>query len=315
MSGPRPQEFVSSVLELDKLKNWTISHKRRVVQLFTAVLYNLNIRGFFSGSIYKGNTKVACVPGLNCYSCPGATAACPLGSLQAALGEIRYNKFPFYVIGSLLVFGILLGRAICAFLCPFGLMQEILHKIPGPKLKKSKWTRRLSLLKYGIFGVFVLLLPLCFMICTGVATPAFCKFICPAGTLGGGLPLVTLNKYLQKNLGFLFRWKVIVLLLVLVASVFIYRFFCRFLCPLGAIYSFFNRHAMFGVAVDKTKCTHCALCTKSCKMDVKEINDHECIRCGDCKKVCPCGAVIHKTPWKTQNSGEQMPCENKEDPS
>ncbi|MBO5288275.1 MAG: 4Fe-4S binding protein [Spirochaetales bacterium] len=66
---------------------------------------------------------------------------------------------------------------------------------------------------------------------------------------------------------------------------------CRFVCPLGAIYSFFNKWAIFGIKVDETKCTHCNACVNSCKMDTKKINDRECIRCGECKTKCKFDAI------------------------
>ena len=99
--------------------------KRRLIQLYSALLFNANIKGFVTGKIYKGASKNICVPGLNCYSCPGAVGACPLGSLQNALGSSQHRA-PFYVIGILLLYGLLLGRAICGFLCPFGFIQELL---------------------------------------------------------------------------------------------------------------------------------------------------------------------------------------------
>jgi len=266
--------------------------KRKLIQLLSALIYNANLKGFANGKIYKGPLKGVCIPGLNCYSCPGAIAACPLGSLQSSLNSIGH-KWPLYIIGIILVFGILLGRAICAFLCPFGLIQELFYKIPSPKIKKSKQTRRLSLLKYGILLVFVILLPVYTLIQNGVADPAFCKYICPAGTLEGGVPLVALNSRLRDMTGALFNWKIFILSIVLLGSVFISRPFCRFLCPLGAIYSFFNPYAVFGVSVDEEKCTKCAACTRSCKFDVHYINDRECIRCGECRKVCPSNAISY----------------------
>ena len=75
---------------LRNIKNWFINHKptkRRIVQLYTALLYNANLKGFIKGEIFTGSSKVACVPGLNCYSCPGAIGACPLGSLQGAISN------------------------------------------------------------------------------------------------------------------------------------------------------------------------------------------------------------------------------------
>ena len=264
--------------------------RRRYIQLLSAVLYNANIAGFANGTIYQGAIKGICVPGLNCYSCPGAIASCPLGSLQGALGEIRY-KFPFYIIGTLILFGILLGRGVCAFLCPFGLIQELLYKIPSPKLGKSKWTRRVSILKYVVLIIFVIFLPLFFLVNSGVSVPAFCKYICPAGTLGGGIPLVLVNESLRAVIGVLFGWKILVLFVIILSSVFIYRPFCRFICPLGAIYSLFNKYALFGIRVNKKNCVGCNACTNSCKLDTRKINDRECIRCGDCRTECKHNAI------------------------
>lgn len=266
--------------------------KRRYIQLLSAIIYNANIVGFARGSIYTGDIKGLCVPGLNCHSCPGAIAACPLGSLQTALGDVR-TKLPFYVAGVMLLFGVLLGRAICALLCPFGLIQDLLHKIPSPKLRKSKTTRRLSLLKYAILFVFVIYLPLHFLWVSGVGVPAFCKYLCPMGTLQAGIPLVIANESLRAITGVLFQWRLVWLVLVLVASIFIFRPFCRFLCPLGAIYSLLNKYALFGIKVDAHLCVGCNLCIKSCKLDVHKINDRECVRCGDCRPVCAHNAIVY----------------------
>ena len=267
--------------------------RRKIIQVMSAVIYNINFKGFAEGKIYKGNIKGVCVPGLNCYSCPGAIGACPLGSLQSSLSELRF-KLPLYILGVFIIFGIMLGRSICAFLCPFGLIEELLYKIPSPKMKKNKWTRKFSLLKYVILFLFVFAIPIYYLIKTKVVVPAFCKYICPAGMLEGGIPLVVVNNDLKEIVGVLFNWKIFVLAVIIISSIFTYRFFCRFICPLGAIYSFFNRHAVIGVDVDKAKCTKCGKCTRFCKMDVHEINDRECIRCGECRKLCDSNAIIIK---------------------
>ncbi len=258
--------------------------RRKLVQVICAVLYNCNITGFAKGSIYKGDFKGVCVPGLNCYSCPGAVGACPLGSLQSALVSSKY-KLPYYILGILIIFGLLLGRVICGFLCPFGLLQELLYKIPTPKLKKSTVTRRLSYLKYVILAVFAVIIPL------ALGMPGFCKYICPAGTLEGGIPLVIMNESLRAMIGRLFSWKTLVLAAVIVGVVFVYRGFCRFICPLGAIYGFFNRVSLFGIKLDKNKCVGCGKCVRECKMDVKQVGDHECINCGECEQKCPTKAI------------------------
>ena len=264
-------------------------HGRRYTQLIAALLYNFNLTGFATGKIYKGNLKGACVPGLNCYSCPGAAFACPLGSLQGAIQKTSY-KFPVYMLGTLLLFGVLFGRFICGFLCPFGLIQELIGKLPFPKLKKSRVTRALSYLKYVILAGFVVVIPLI------KREPGFCKYICPAGTLEAGIPLVLMDERLRGSLGRLFSWKVLVLVLCVIMCSVCYRAFCRFICPLGAFYSFFNKVAFCTVTVDNEKCSGCGACVRSCKMDIAHVGDHECIQCGECTKVCPAGAIGMKSP-------------------
>ncbi len=261
--------------------------KRKMIQVICAILYNCNFTGFAEGSINQGTQKGICVPGLNCYSCPGAVGACPLGSLQSALVSSKY-KAPYYMLGVLLLFGVLLGRLICGFLCPFGLIQELLYKIPTPKWKKSRVTAWLSKLKYVFLVVFVVGIPLI------LSAPGFCKYICPAGTLEGGLPLSAVNESIRAMTGSLFRWKVAVLVLILALCVVAYRGFCRFICPLGAFYSLFSRVAIFGLMVDERKCTHCRRCTSFCKMDVKKVGDAECIQCGECKAVCNENAICYR---------------------
>lgn len=277
-----------------RIGGWFKKHrpsKRRIIQLYSALLYNANLKGFKSGKIYTGDSKYLCVPGLNCYSCPGAIGACPLGSLQNALASSG-TRTPAYIFGIIILFGLLLGRTVCGFLCPIGLGQELLYKIKTPKLKKSKITRVLSYFKYVLLVVLVITVPIMYQ--TGV--PAFCKYICPSGTLLGGIGLLfnSNNSDLYAMLGPLFTWKFLLLIVFIVASVFIFRFFCRFLCPLGAIYGFFCRVALLGIKLDKNKCTDCGLCVSVCKMDIKRVGDHECINCGACISVCPVKAISWK---------------------
>ncbi len=264
--------------------------KRRIIQLTAALIYNANLKGFGDAAIYRGALKGMCVPGLNCYSCPGAIAACPLGTLQNALSAVRY-RVPMYIFGVLLLFGLFLGRIVCGFLCPFGLLQELLYKIPVPKLKKSRITRIFSRLKYVILIVFVIYIPLYLGVTKGMPVPAFCKYICPAGTLEGGIPLVAGNSNLRALAGGLFSWKVFLLVVILSGTVVLYRSFCRFLCPLGAIYSLFSKISLTGIRVDESKCTGCQACVRHCKLDVTWPGDRECIQCGECRDVCPSGAI------------------------
>lgn len=272
---------------------WFKNHaptKRRLIQIYAALLFNCNFKGYTQGTIYQGNTKKLCVPGLNCYSCPGAIGACPLGSLQDSLAQSGRTA-PFYILGILALFGLVLARTICGFLCPVGLGQELLYKIKTPKLKKSRYTRILSYFKYVLLVLLVIAIPLIY---NGI--PAFCKYVCPAGTFGGAIGLLANgnNADYFAMLGYLFSWKFILLIVFIVASIFVFRFFCRFICPLGAILGFFNKVSLLGVKLEKNKCIDCGACLNKCKMDIRRVGDHECINCGECIPVCPTKAISWK---------------------
>ena len=281
------------------IKQWFADHKptkRRIIQLYAALLTNANLKGYGNGKIYQGAVKNICAPGLNCYSCPAASASCPLGALQNALASSN-ARLPYYIFGIFLLFGILFGRWICGFLCPFGLLQDLLHKVKTPKLKKNSITRILSYLKYVILVVFVILMPLIYSV-QSFPLPGFCKYICPSGTLlgAGGLLSNEANSNMFPMLGPLFTWKFCLLVLILLSCIFIYRAFCRFLCPLGAIYGLFNRISILGIKLDKPKCTDCGICIGTCHMDIRHVGDHECISCGECITACPTGAITYKGP-------------------
>lgn len=261
--------------------------------LFTAVT-NGYVLGFAKGKIYQGAAKQMCVPGLNCYSCPGAIGSCPIGALQAVATSKNFN-ISFYVLGFLMIVGSLVGRFVCGWMFPFGLIQELLHKIPFPKkIKTFKGERHLLKLKYIILIVFVILLPIAITYSSGYGKPWFCKLICPSGTLLGGVPLVATNPVLQNTVGLLFSWKVGLLIIILIASMAIHRPFCKYVCPLGAIYGGFNKISLLQYHVNADKCTHCNTCYRQCSMNVKiheTPSSAECIRCGECVKACPTKAI------------------------
>ena len=264
------------------------------IQAAAALLTNANLRGFVQGRIYSGPGKAICVPGLNCYSCPGAMGACPIGALQAVLTGNQHS-FSFYVVGTLLLFGVLLGRLICGLLCPFGWIQELLHKLPGHKLRIPKSVDRpLRKLKYGVLLLFVMALPAFAADGFGLGIPWFCKWICPAGTLEGGIPLILTNPSLRAGLGFTFWWKLSLLLLTIVFSMLLYRPFCRYVCPLGAFYSLFNKISLVRLDCAANRCVSCGRCAASCPMEISlpaNLNSAECVRCGKCATTCPEGAI------------------------
>lgn len=264
--------------------------KRKLLQIIAFGCSNAHVPNLKGGRLYTGKWKQFCNPGLNCYSCPAAGFACPIGALQAVTGSSQFT-FSFYVTGLLLAFGVLLGRAVCGWLCPFGLLQELIHRIPSPKLHLKKG---FLYLKYIMLVVFVLILPVAATDYMGMGKPAFCQYICPAGTLEGGLFLLAAHESLRKAIGALFSLKMAILILMIIGCVFCYRFFCRVLCPLGAIYGLFNRISIFHLEIDRHRCVGCGKCKEACKMEVDPVktpDSMECIRCGACVDACPTGAV------------------------
>lgn len=279
---------------MDKIIIKIKANARMMVQLGFAALTNGYLKGFAKGTIYTGDSKALCVPGLNCYSCPGALGSCPIGSVQATLNSRNY-KFAFYVFGFLVLIGAAVGRLVCGWLCPFGLVQDLLYRIPFVKklrtLPGEKWLRRL---RYLILFLFVILLPLFAVDAFGIGKPWFCAYICPSGTLMAGVPLVLANDALRSAVGFLYQWKLLLLIITLVFSIFLWRPFCRYICPLGAIYGLFNPVSLYRFEINKQKCTRCKVCQAACKMDIpvyEKPNSTDCVRCGVCKKACPHGAI------------------------
>lgn len=210
------------------------------------------------------------------------------------LGD-RDHWFSFYAVGFLLFIGALLGRFVCGWLCPFGLVQDLLHKIPFPKkLKRLPGDRVLKYLRYVVLVGFVIILPLTVLDVVGQGSPWYCKYICPSGTLFAGIPLVASNPGLQAALGWLFSWKAAILIVLPLLSVVVYRPFCRYLCPLGAVYGLFNPIAFYRYEVDADKCVSCGACSRACGFGIhtnETPNSPECIRCGECLKACPHGAI------------------------
>ena len=284
--------------------------RRKIVQALTAIITNANIQGFLKGTIYQGKLKSICVPGLNCYSCPGALGSCPIGSLQAVLGSYKY-KMTYYVTGLLLLFGGVLGRWICGWLCPFGLLQELLYKIPSKKAQlKGNWTK-MSWVRYPVLIIFVILIPMFVVNIAGIGSPAFCKYICPAGTIEAALPLMLSDTSLLLNVGWIFFLKAGIALSVIIGSVFLFRPFCRILCPLGLIYGWMNKISLYQMEIDTEKCISCRKCQIQCKLDVdiyKNPTSMECIRCGECKPVCPTQAITSgiKFRKKPENADEKV---------
>lgn len=252
--------------------------------------YSILVASFFAGNnyfhktIYQGKLKGFFFPGLNCYACPLARFSCPLGSMQNFIGA---RTLPIYVLGFMGLLGITLGRLVCGWVCPFGFLQEIPYKIKTYKIRISQ---KYSYSKYVFLFVFVMILPIL------TTQPWFCK-ICPAGGVEAGIPMVLLDPYLRSLIGALFYIKMAIVVLFVLSPIFIKRPFCRFMCPLGAIYGIFNKFTLFKIQVDDNKCIKCYACQEVCPMDVEIFKNPEsvdCIRCGECIKACPTNALSFK---------------------
>ena len=267
---------------------------RHYVQALGALAINGNLPGFFKGQIYTGKSKVMCLPVLNCYSCPGALTSCPIGSIQATIAGKGFH-FPKYVVGLTVLFGIIAGRWFCGYLCPFGFFQDLLFKLPVKKAKVvKKLAKAFSYLRYVVLAVFVFLLPFFLKDKFGFTDPYFCKYLCPAGTLFAALPLMAVNESLRAAAAFLFANKLAISIIIVILSTFLYRPFCRFLCPLGALLGIFNPISIYRLKINESKCTKCRVCEKTCKLDIPTYlkpNSPDCIRCNDCVKACPFGAI------------------------
>lgn len=272
-----------------------------IIRKWVQALIFLLTNGYWSfpvtRGIYQGPLKVVCSPGLNCYSCPASTTYCPLGALQQLFAGIRMalenGQFfvGFFVVGTMGAIGSFVGRMVCGWACPFGLFQELLYKIPSPKF--NVW-RPLRFGKYAILAIMVVFLPLFSLDEFGLGVTWFCKYLCPAGTLEAGIPMLILQPGLRTNLGLLFVNKIFFLIIFVVWAVLASRPFCRTTCPLGAFYALFGKIKLVKLRLDPVRCTNCAACHDVCPMGVRfneSPDDMECISCFACSKACKFNAI------------------------
>lgn len=291
----------------------TREKKRRLYQLGAALAFNAYLPAFFRAGIFQGKIKGICLPGLNCYSCPSAIGACPLGSLQAGLASLRLHlaagqrQFGLYVFGFLTLVGSLVGRLPCGWLCPFGLFQELIHQKKWPKLKLPHF---LTYFRYVVLLFLVILLPIIIVDEFGLGQTWFCKWVCPAGTFEAGLPLIILNENLRSQIGFMFTWKVAILALFILLMLFINRPFCRTTCPLGAIWGLFNRASLFQLTVDEDRCVHCFNCQQVCPVEIDPVSEPQspdCIRCLRCVDACQDSVLSYSFPlWPKKQMKPQI---------
>ena len=245
-----------------KLKN-----KRRIAQIAAFTASSL---GFFR--ILK--TGFVC-PFLHCHGCPFATFGCPIGVLQNFIID---GQFPFFAIGSLGVYGIAFGRAFCGWACPFGTLHDILSPSNRRKEIKTKnyW--------YAKYAILFLTLALAWIALDTI----FCKF-CPSGSLFAAIPFRLLYPDFSEY-GLYFYVHMLTLALAVVLALLISRFWCRYLCPMGAISGAFNKVSSVNISLDQKKCEKCYACLEECGMGITKLEDighsTDCTLCGRCVEAC-----------------------------
>ncbi|MBU4199795.1 MAG: 4Fe-4S binding protein [Verrucomicrobia bacterium] len=263
-----------------------LSTKRRFIQILAAILLTSNITVFSANGIFFGGV---CLPVIHCNACPLTWLACPIYTISE---YIQFHSVPWLALGLIAGFGVLVGRFFCGWICPMGLLQELLYLIPAPKLRLPFFLRWL---KYAFLIVGV----------GGVAYWAgkdvlyfFCAY-CPPATMEVLLPSMVSQQDWSLDTWRMLRLSVLVFVLVIV--VFNIRWFCKAMCPVGALVALTNKFSLFAIRLDPAVCIHCGKCEKVCPMDVpveacsrtgRAVNRHtECIECLKCQQVCPVNAI------------------------
>jgi len=256
-------------------------------QIFAFAFHRLGIFRKLPGSWHAPiprTSGITCT--LNCQACELAWLGCPVGMLQRYVIE---SRIPFYVYGVVIGFGVALGRAICGWLCPFGLIQDLLDKVSSHRYTPPQWLRSI---KY-VFLIGVVLMALT----TG--TIFWCRYLC-FGALLGVIPYWLTWQTVSAF------WLVYHLAIFAAYVAFSYmthgRAWCRYFCPLGAIFSLVNPIALVKRKYNSDACIQCGKCTPVCPMDLDPTKDDlrsklDCIKCGRCAKECGPNALYITTSF------------------
>ncbi|MEN6544565.1 MAG: 4Fe-4S binding protein [Armatimonadia bacterium] len=252
----------------------------------------------FANSLFLSRFKGFCYPVLNCWACPSANFACPIGALQNSAGAARLSLLggsswwaviPLYVLGTLLFFSALFGRMMCGWLCPFGWFQELLGRRAIRRPPRWSWYVR-----YLVLAVLVFIIPF-------LTSEAWFSKLCPMGAIEGAIPQPLLHPELRAEIGWFWYLKISLMIIILTWAVFYRRPFCNVICPLGAIFSLFHRYSAWRIDYERSKCTDCMYCIKICPQGIdprRDLNGHACIGCLECEK-CPYDAIHSRPMWNT----------------
>lgn len=276
---------------------------RRVSQIGVGtLLLNSYFAVFATKTPYAGPLRSVCFPGLNCHACPTATMSCPIGMMQHFSAT---HHFPWFLLGFLGVIGLISGRFTCGWLCPWGLLQDILHRFKRLFVRIPAW---LNYFKYAVLAGVVVIIPY-------FTYEHWFSKLCPNGALIAGIPWVLWNPMdpviglptiEPGSVGTLFTVKMVILGAFLLLFLFIKRPFCRTVCPLGAIYAFFNRISFVSLKV-KSSCADCGQCRAVCPSDLEvrtQVNSENCIKCLECTQ-CQHVKFHWNWPWRTSEEEKE----------
>ena len=223
---------------------------------------------------------------LNCQACELAWVGCPVGMVQQF---VINRQFPFYILGMFLIFGATLGRTVCGWLCPFGLILDVVNKACIHKYEPPNWLRAFKYV-YVIGLVVMAILTL---------TIFYCRYFCFGAMLGIFHYWLTWNTvswfWLFYHLG--------VFAAYITFSYYTHgRAWCRYFCPLGGMLGLFAPFSLIKIKHDWKWCTDCKECVRICPMGVDPRKQDlmfkmECINCGRCISACSAGSLEFSTPF------------------
>ena len=207
--------------------------------------------------------------------------------MAAIAGTFTFSAYlpQLLILLAVIPLTVVMGRFFCGFLCAFGSLGDFIWSISS-RIRKKKiriGERADRVLKYF---KYVLLLFIAVFVWTlgAVSIPADVN---PWNIFG-----MYTNLTAWKNLAGFLSLGGVFLLLIMAGSFFVERFFCRYLCPLGALFSIISKLRLFKIEKPKTDCGSCKLCTRNCSMGIDlynrdEVKSSECIDCMECIPPCP----------------------------
>jgi ferredoxin-type protein NapH len=294
---------------------WRIETARKITQFLSIILFNAGLFGVGPWAIL--------LPVMYTLGIQQKTVGDAFAMLQWMLHDL---VFPWLPLASFLLVAVFLGRALCGWVCPFGLVQDLLGYVKRKRMELSIRTHDLLVnVKYVILAITLLIsVTLAISLATGVGqgykaalgalAPAPFNALSPGDTLFAVLPTMV---YAASNTSLdalaagilvvrpLLWARLAIMVTILVLAVYIPRSWCKYLCPHGAALAFLNRFSFLGLKRDPLRCTKagCRTCVEVCPMKVpildlpwEKFTDPECTYCLKCADACTTKAIKPKFP-------------------